>query len=61
MFNKDKLAHSKFLFENLNALNAYQINRCQYLHVMHKFINDHIHSIFNDHKYPQTFHSQVLT
>ena len=54
-FNKDKLAHSKFLFENLNSLNAYQINRCQYLDFMHKFINDHIQSKFNDHKYPTNF------
>ena len=26
VFNKDKLTHSKPLFKNLNALNAYQIN-----------------------------------
>ena len=27
VFNKDKLTHSKPLFENLNALNVYQINK----------------------------------
>ena len=36
VFNKDKLTHSKPLFENLNALNVYQINIYQDLNFMHK-------------------------
>ena len=60
-FNKDKLTHSKSLFENLNALNVYQINIYQHLNFMHKFINNQIPSIFSDlinrqdHKYPTNF------
>ena len=33
VFNKDKLTHSKPLFENLNALNVYQINIYQHLNL----------------------------
>ena len=61
VFNKDKLTHSKHLFENFNALNVYQINMYQHLHFMHKFINNQIPSIFSDliktsdHKYPTNF------
>ena len=61
VYNKDKLTHSKPLFENLNALNAYQTNIYQHLNFMHKFINNQIPSIFNDfikrpnHKYPTNF------
>ena len=59
LFNKDKLTHSKPLFENLNTLNVYQINIYQHLNFMHKFINNQIPSIFSDliklldHKYPK--------
>ena len=61
IFNKEKLTHSKPLFENLNALNVYQINIYQYLNFMHKFIDNQIPSIFSDlikrpdHKYPTNF------
>ena len=61
VFNKDKLTHSKPLFENLSALNVYQINIYQHLNFMHKFINNQIPSIFSDlikildHKYPTNF------
>ena len=61
VFNKDKLTHSKPLFENLNALNVYQINIYQHLNFMQKCINNHIQSIFSDlikrsyHKYPTNF------
>ena len=61
VFNKDKLTHSKPLFENLNALNVYQINIYQYLNFVHKFINNQIPSTFidlikrPDHKYPTNF------
>ena len=60
-FNKDKLTHSKFHFENLNALNVYQINIYQHLNFVHKFVNNHIPSIFSDlikrpdHKYCTNF------
>ena len=61
VFNKDKLTHSKPLFEHLNVLNVYQINIYQHLNFMHKFINNQIPSIFSDlikrpdHKYPTNF------
>ena len=61
VFNKDKLTHSKPLFENLNALNLYQINTYQHLNFMPKLINNQISSIFSDlikrpdHKYPTNF------
>ena len=61
VFNKDKLTHSKLLFENLNAFNVYQINIYKHLNFMHKFINNQIPSIFSDfikrpnHKYPTNF------
>ena len=61
VLNKDKLTHSKPIFENLNALNVYQINIYQHLNSMHKFINNQIPSIFSDpikrsdHKYPTNF------
>ena len=61
VFNKNKLTHSKPLFENLNAWNVYQINIYQHLSFMHKFINNQIPSIFSDlikrpdHKYPTDF------
>ena len=61
VFNKDKLTHSKPLFENLNALNVYQINIYQHLNFMHKFINNQITSKFSNfikrpnHKYPTNF------
>ena len=61
VFSKDKLTHSKPLFENFHALNVYQINIYQHLNFMHKFINDQIPSIFSDlikrpkHKYPTNF------
>ena len=61
VFNKDKLTHSKPLFEHLNVLNVYQINIYQHLNFMHKFINNQIPSIFidlikrPDHKYPTNF------
>ena len=48
VFNKDKLNHSKPLFENLNPLNIYQINLHQYLTFMQKFINNQILLIFSD-------------
>ena len=48
VYNKDKLTHAKPLFENLNALNVYQINIYQQLNFMHKFINNQIPSIFSD-------------
>ena len=60
VFNKDKLTHSKPLFENLNTLNAYQINIYQHLNLMNKFIDNQTLSIFSDlikrpdHKYPTT-------
>ena len=61
LFKKDKLTHSKPLFENLNSLNVYQINIYQHLKFMHKFINNQIPSIFSDlikrpdHKDPTNF------
>ena len=61
VFNKNKLTHSKPLFENLNALNVCQINIYQHLNFMDKFINNQIPSIFSDltkrpdHKYPTNF------
>ena len=61
VFSKDKLTHSNFLFENLNGLNAYQINIYQHSNFMHKFISKQIPSIFSnlikrpDHKYPRNF------
>ena len=61
VFNKDKLTHSKSLFENLNALNVYEINIHQHLNFIHKFINNQIPSISSDiikrpdHKYPTNF------
>ena len=48
VFNTDKITHSKPLFENLNALNVYQINIYQLFNFMHKFINNQIPSIFSD-------------
>ena len=57
LFYKDKLTHSKRLFEKLNVLNVYQINMYEHSNFMHKFINNHIPSIFSDpikrpdHKY----------
>ena len=67
VFNKDKLTHSKPSFENLNALNVYQINIYQHLNFMHKFVNNQIPSIFNDlikrpdHKYPTNFSQSIFT
>ena len=61
VFNKDKLTHSRPLFENLNTLTVYQINIYQHLNFMHKFINNKIPSIFSyfikkpNHKYPTNF------
>ena len=61
VFSKDKLTHSNLLFENLNGLNAYQINIYQHSNFMHKFISKQIPSIFSnlkkrpDHKYPRNF------
>ena len=61
VFNTDKITHSKTLFENLNALNVYQINIYQHLNFMQKFINNQIPSILNDlikrtdHKYPTNY------
>ena len=61
VYLKQKLTHSKPLFENLNILNIYQINIYQHLKFMHKFINNQIPSIFSDfikrpnHKYPTNF------
>ena len=61
VFNRYKLTHLNLLFENLNALNVYQINIYQHLNSMHKFINNQIPSIFSDpikrsdHKYPTNF------
>ena len=61
VLNKDNLTHSKPLFENLNALNVYQISICQHLNFMHKFISNQIPSIFSDiikrpdYKYPTNF------
>ena len=61
VFNKDKLNHSKPLFENLIALNVYQLNIYQHLNFMHKFINNQTPSIFSDfikrpnYKYPTNF------
>ena len=61
LLNKDKLTHSKRLFEIVNVLNAYQINIYQHLNFMHKFINNQILSIFSDfikgpdHKSPTNF------
>ena len=58
VFNKQKLTYSKPHIQNLNALNAYQINIYQYLNFMHKFSNNQIPSIFShlikrtEHKYP---------
>ena len=57
-FNKDKLTHSKPLFENHDVLNVYQIKIYQHLNFMHTFINNQIPSMFIgllkrlDHKYP---------
>ena len=53
IYNKDKLTHSKALFENLNALNVYQINIYQHLNFMHKFISYQIPIIFSDLKNDQ--------
>ena len=61
VFNKDKITRSKPFFENLNALNVYEINIYQHLKFMYKFINNQIPSIFSDfikradHKYPKNF------
>ena len=61
VFNKDKLTHSRPLFENLNTLTVYQINIYQHLNFMHKFINNKIPPIFSyviikpNHKYPTNF------
>ena len=61
VFNKDKLTHSKPLFENLNALNVYQISIHRHLNFMIKFINYQNPSIFSDlskrpdHKYSTNF------
>ena len=61
VFNKDNLTHSRPLFENLNALNAYQINIQQNLNSMHKIISSEIPSIFSDPSILQTFHKHVFT
>ena len=61
LFNKGKLTHSNPHFENLNALNVYQININQHLNFMIKFINYQNPSIFSDiskrpdHKYSTNF------
>ena len=61
VFNKDKLTHSRPLFENLNTLTVYQINIYQHLNFMHKFINNKIPPIFSyfikkpNHKYTANF------
>ena len=61
VFNKDKLTHSKPLFENLNTLNVNQINIYLYFHIINKLINNQIPSILNDlikitdHKYTTNF------
>ena len=66
VYNKDKLTHSKPLFENLNALNVYQINIYQHLNFKDKFIKNQIPSIFSDvikrpnHKYPTTFSQSIF-
>ena len=60
-FNKDKLTHSKLLFENLSALSLYQIDIYQHLNFMHNLIDNQISSIFSRvvkrpvHKYPRNF------
>ena len=67
VFNKYKLTYSKPFFENLNALNVYQISIYQHLKFMHKFISNQIPSIFSDLikdliiNILQTVHSQVFT
>ena len=48
VFNKNKLAHSKPIFENVNTSNAYQISIYQHLKFIHTFINNQISSIFSD-------------
>ena len=61
VFNKDKLAYSKPLYENLNALYIYKINIYQHLNFVHKFNDNQILPIFSDlvkrpdHKYPTNF------
>ena len=65
-FNKDKLTHSKPLFENANALNVYQINIYRHLNFMHKFINNQIQSISGDpikrpdHEYSANFSQSIF-
>ena len=46
--NKENLTHSRPLFGNLNALNAYQINIHPNLNSMNKIISNEIPSIFSD-------------
>ena len=61
VFNKDRQTHLKSFFENLNALNVYQINTYRHLNFLHKFIKHQISLIFSDltertfHKYPANF------
>ena len=61
VFNRYKLTHLNLLFENLNALNVYQINIYQHLNFMHDFINNQIPTKFSnfikrpEHKYPKRF------
>ena len=61
VFNKDNLTQSRPLFENRNALNAYQINIHQHLKFMHKIISNEIPSIFIVLSILQTFHRHVIT
>ena len=61
VFNKNNLTHSRPLFENCNALNAYQVSIHQHLNFMHKIISNEIPSIFSVPSILQTFHRHVIT
>ena len=61
VFHEDRLAHSRPLLKNLNALNVYQVNLYQVASFMYQVKNGTIPKIFNesfsavDHSYPTRF------